>query len=113
MPRRTPIDPSHHPKVAGSNPATTIETSNDRFDALNALKVRWERTGQDWSPVEEIADDLGESMSAVERLHDPCVEERLVERRGIDQDPEYRLTRSAKGTADHPPSDAQSAHQSR
>ena len=68
--------------------------SNDRFDALNALQVRWERSGQEWSPVEGIADELGESMSAVERLLDPCVQERLVERRGIDRDPEYRLTRS-------------------
>jgi DNA-binding MarR family transcriptional regulator len=70
--------------------------STDRFDALSALKVRWERTGQDWSPVEEIADDLGESMSAVERLLDPCVQEGLVERRGIDRDPQYRLTRSGE-----------------
>jgi DNA-binding MarR family transcriptional regulator len=68
--------------------------STSRFDALNALKVRWESSGQDWSPVENVADDLGESMSVVERLLDPCVQEGLVERRGIDRDPEYRLTRS-------------------
>jgi DNA-binding MarR family transcriptional regulator len=67
--------------------------SNDRFDALNALKVGAERSGQEWSPVEEIADDLRESMSAVERLLDPCAQEGLIERRGIDQDPDYRLTR--------------------
>ncbi len=70
--------------------------SNDRFDALNALKVGAERSGQEWRPVEEIADDLGESMSAVERLLDPCVRENLVERRGLDRDPEYRLTRSGE-----------------
>lgn len=70
--------------------------STSRFDALNALKVRWESSGQDWSPVENIADDLGESMSAIEGLLDPCVDEALVERRGIDQDPEYRLTRSGE-----------------
>ncbi len=70
--------------------------SNDRFDALNALKVRWERSGQEWSAVEGIADDLGESMSVIERLLDPCVQEGLVERRGIDRDPEYRLTRSGE-----------------
>jgi DNA-binding MarR family transcriptional regulator len=70
--------------------------SNDRFDALNTLKVRWERSGQDWSPVEGVADDLSVSMSAVERLLDPCVQEGLVERRGIDLDPEYRLTRSGE-----------------
>jgi DNA-binding IclR family transcriptional regulator len=70
--------------------------SNDRFDALNALKVLAERNGREWSPVEEIADDLGESMSAVERLLDPCVQEKLAERRGLDRDPEYRLTRSGE-----------------
>jgi DNA-binding MarR family transcriptional regulator len=70
--------------------------SNERFDALNALKVGAERSGQEWSPVEEIADDLGESMSAVERLLDPCVQEELVERGGLDRDPEFRLTRSGE-----------------
>lgn len=63
---------------------------------MNTLKVRWERSGQEWSPVEGIADDLGEGMSVVERLLDPCVQEGLVERRGIDRDPEYRLTRSGE-----------------
>lgn len=70
--------------------------SSDRFDALNTLKVRWERRGQEWSPVEGVADDLGEGMSVIERLLDPCVQEGLVERRGIDRDPEYRLTRSGE-----------------
>lgn len=76
--------------------ATITKMSNDRFDALNTLKVRWERSGEEWSAVEGIADDLGESMSVVERLLDPCVQEGLVERRGIDRDPEYRLTRSGE-----------------
>lgn len=70
--------------------------STTRLDALNALKIRWESSGQDWSPVEHIADDLGESMSAIEALLDPCVEEGFVERRGVDRDPEYRLTRSGE-----------------
>jgi|GEM_PF-3641494 len=70
--------------------------STSRFDALNALKARWESSGQEWSPVEHIADDLGESMSAIEGLLQPCQNEGLVERRGVDQDPEYRLTRSGE-----------------
>jgi hypothetical protein len=70
--------------------------SSDRFDALNTLKIRWERSGQEWSPVEGVADDLGEGMSVIERLLDPCVQEGLIERRGIDRDPEYRLTRSGE-----------------
>ena len=68
--------------------------STSRFDALNALKVRWESSGQEWRRVEEVADDLGESMSAIEWLLDPCSHEGLVEQRGTDQDPEYKLTRS-------------------
>jgi len=68
--------------------------STSRFDALNALKVRWESSGQEWSRVEDVADDLGESMSAIERVLDPCLHEGLVEQRGTDQDPEYKLTRS-------------------
>jgi predicted transcriptional regulator len=66
----------------------------NRFDALNALKVRWESSSQEWSRVEDVADDLGESMSAIERVLDPCLHEGLVEQRGTDQDPEYKLTRS-------------------
>jgi hypothetical protein len=70
--------------------------STSRFDALNALRVRWEATGQDWSAVEDVADDLGEGMSSTEGLLNPCLDEGLVERRGADQDPQYRLTRAGE-----------------
>ena len=38
--------------------------------------------GQEWSPVEHITDDLGESMSAIEGPLQPCQHEGLVERHG-------------------------------
>jgi DNA-binding MarR family transcriptional regulator len=70
--------------------------STSRFDALNALLTRREASGQDWSAVEDVADNLGERMATIERLLDPCVDEGLVERRGVDQDPDYRLTRAGE-----------------
>jgi hypothetical protein len=69
-----------------------------RLDLLNALKTRSEGSGQEWSPVDGVADDLGQNMRAIEGLLDPCVDEGLGERRGTDQDPEYRLTRAAVGS---------------
>lgn len=59
-------------------------------------KFTGEASGQDWSAVEDVADDLGEGMSAIELLLDPCLDEGLVERRGADHDPEYRLTRAGE-----------------
>lgn len=76
--------------------ANISKMSTSRSDALNALKVRWEAGGQDWSTVEDVADDLGEGLSSTERLLNPCLDEGLVERRGADQDPEYRLTRAGE-----------------
>jgi hypothetical protein len=66
-----------------------------KFDALNALLARHE-SGEEWVAVEYVADDLGESMTLSEEFFDRAEQEELVGRRGIDQDPEYRLTRAGE-----------------
>jgi hypothetical protein len=66
-----------------------------KLDALNALFARTE-TGEEWVAVEHVADDLAESMGRIEELLDRARQEELVERRGVDQDPEYRLTRAGE-----------------
>lgn len=63
------------------------------FDALNALHLRQEN-GSIWTALDDIADDLGESSGTIERLLDARVQEGLVERRGVDRDPDYQLTRA-------------------
>lgn len=63
------------------------------FDALNALRIRQEN-GSIWTALDDLADDLGESSGTIERLLDARVLEGLVERRGVDRDPDYHLTRS-------------------
>jgi DNA-binding MarR family transcriptional regulator len=63
------------------------------FDALNALHLRQEN-GSIWTALDDLADDLGESSGTIERLLEARIQEGLVERRGVDRDPDYRLTRS-------------------
>jgi hypothetical protein len=66
-----------------------------KFDALNGLLVR-HGGGEEWVTAEHVADDLGESMSLIEELLERAEVEELVDRRGVDQDPEYRLTRAGE-----------------